>query len=146
MLVLAAHKFEADPSLDHPSSNQHGDTEPKKPTQMSENVPGPFSLEMKKIREINRLKRMTGVSSSSSRREHSDPNNGQDRNSNRKKEGQMLFRKMATSLVQVLKNETLDPWELGAEASRLWPAYREMAENGCGKGEIYFWLVDELLD
>lgn len=38
---------------------------------------------------------------------------------------------MAVALVSTLKNETRDPWELGAEAARIWPAYKQFAEDGC---------------
>lgn len=46
-------------------------------------------------------------------------------------EGRKLFRKMATALVATLQNETRDAWELGAEAARIWPAYKRSAEDGC---------------
>ncbi|CAN0266445.1 unnamed protein product [Ectocarpus sp. 12 AP-2014] len=46
-------------------------------------------------------------------------------------EGRTLFRKMATALVTTLQNETRDAWELGAEAARIWPAYKRSAEDGC---------------
>lgn len=46
-------------------------------------------------------------------------------------EGRALFRKMAVALVSTLKNETRDPWELGAEAARIWAPYKQAAEDGC---------------
>lgn len=35
--------------------------------------------------------------------------------------------------MQSLRNETSDVWELGAEAAKIWPAYRKMAEDGLGE-------------
>lgn len=50
--------------------------------------------------------------------------------------GRELFRKMAIRLVASLRNETLDAWELGSEAARLWPSYRKMAEDGFGEHSV----------
>ena len=46
-----------------------------------------------------------------------------------------LFRKLAAALVQGLRSETSDVWELGIEAARLWPTYLKMAEDGYGEQE-----------
>eukprot|EP00903_Cladosiphon_okamuranus_P012843 g12001.t1 len=54
----------------------------------------------------------------------------------RTEEGRSLFRKMAVALVSTLKNETRDPWELGVEAARIWPAYRQFAEDGCFDAQL----------
>ncbi|CAM9415875.1 unnamed protein product [Ascophyllum nodosum] len=50
--------------------------------------------------------------------------------------GRELFRKMAAQLVSSLRNETLDVWDLGAEAARLWPAYLKMTEDGFDDAEL----------
>lgn len=48
-------------------------------------------------------------------------------------EGRKLFRKMSAAMVNGLRNENCDAWELGIEAAKLWPSYRKMAEDGCGE-------------
>lgn len=50
-----------------------------------------------------------------------------------------MFRRLAVALVQGLRNESLDTWELGAEAARIWPTYRAMAEDGLGACGVYSW-------
>ncbi|CAN0096878.1 unnamed protein product, partial [Scytosiphon promiscuus] len=51
-------------------------------------------------------------------------------------EGRGLFRKMVVALVADVKSGTSDAWELGAEAARIWPAYRRFAEDGCLDAEL----------
>lgn len=55
------------------------------------------------------------------------------RASSSSREGRRAFHKMARIMVQGLRNESSDVWELGAEAARLWPFYRNMVEDGCGE-------------
>eukprot|EP00752_Nemacystus_decipiens_P014903 g13266.t2 len=51
-------------------------------------------------------------------------------------EGRSLFRKMAVALVSSLKNETRNPWHLGVQAARIWPDYKQFAEDGCFDAQL----------